>query len=118
MYGNRTPSIGSTNAVKMKTSVSGVFLAISVTLVARARIGLVGPFIGRDHRYLTDAALFGVVCLALALFPLRPGLDRALYGDPPPRADDEDDDEEAWPAAAPDPDVDGYDAAEGYDEDD
>ena len=95
-----------------------VFLAISVTLVARARLGLVGPFIGRDHRYLTDAALFGVVCLALALFPLRPGLDRALYGDPPPVADEDD---EEWPEAAPDRDVDGYDTSDAYvagDEDD
>jgi hypothetical protein len=87
-----------------------------VTLVARARLGLVGPFIGRDHRYLTDAAVFGPLCLALALLPLRPGLDRALYGDPPPAAedelDDELDDEEAWPAATPDPEVDGVPEAD------
>lgn len=55
-----------------------IFLAISVALVARARLGLVGPFIGRDHRYLTDATLLASLCLALAWIPLRPGLDRVV----------------------------------------
>jgi hypothetical protein len=108
-------------------AILAVFLAISVTLVARARLGLVGPFIGRDHRYLTDAALLGVVCLSLALIPLRPGLDRALHGDPPPEPEwdeDEDEDEQEWPEPAPDPEVDGVaeepgeeDRADGEDDD-
>ena len=42
MYGSRTPSIGSTNAVKMKTSVSGVFLAISVQNAAKPRSAATG----------------------------------------------------------------------------
>jgi hypothetical protein len=78
-----------------------VFLAVSVTLVARVRLGLVGPFIGRDHRYLTDAALLGSVCLALATIPLRDGLDRAMrhVRDPDRPV------VESWPE--PDPDEDG-----------
>ena len=105
-----------------------LFLAFSVTLVARARLGLVGPFIGRDHRYLTDAALFGALCLALAVIPLRDGLDRAMghvrddaggepWPDPDPDEEGtgpsyqstatapEDDADEAPPAAAADDDV-------------
>ena len=89
------------------------FLAISVGLVARARLGFVGPFIGRDHRYLTDAALFGAVCLALALIPLRDGLDSAMRHVREAEADegaegaeaDEAEGHEAWPEPDPDDDV-------------
>ena len=77
-----------------------VFLAFSVTLVARARLGVVGPFIGRDHRYLTDAALLGALCLALAVIPLRDGLDRAMRHL-------RDDARDAGPWPDPDPDEDG-----------
>jgi hypothetical protein len=48
-----------------------VFLAISIGVVVRARLGFVGPFVGRDHRYLTDAAVLAPICLALAFLPLR-----------------------------------------------
>jgi hypothetical protein len=80
----------------------GIFLAFSVALVARARLGVVGPFIGRDHRYLTDAALLGALCLALAVIPLRDGLDRAMRHVRDAAADG---DPESWPD--PDPDEDG-----------
>ena len=56
------------------------FLAISVDLVARTRLGLLGPVIGRDSRYLCDVALFASVCLGLATLPLRPGLDASAHG--------------------------------------
>lgn len=55
-----------------------VYLGISVTLVARVRLGFIGPFIGRDHRYLTDLAVVAPLCLALAWLPLQAGLDAAL----------------------------------------
>lgn len=55
-----------------------VYLGISVALVARVRLGFIGPFIGRDHRYLTDLAVMAPLCLALAWLPLRAGLDAAL----------------------------------------
>ncbi len=42
MNGRRTPSIGSTNIVKMKTSVSGVFRAISVQNAANPRSAATG----------------------------------------------------------------------------
>jgi hypothetical protein len=48
-----------------------VFLAISIGVVVRARLGFVGPFVGRDHRYLTDVAVLAPICLALAFLPLR-----------------------------------------------
>jgi hypothetical protein len=51
-----------------------VYLGISVTLVARVRLGFVGPFIGRDQRYLTDLAVMVPLCLGLAFLPLRDGL--------------------------------------------
>lgn len=54
-----------------------MFLAISVFLVVRARVGLIGPFIGRDHRYLTDVAVLAPLCLALAWLPARPEVDVA-----------------------------------------
>lgn len=53
------------------------FLGTSVALVARARLGFIGPFIGRDHRYLTDVAAMAPLGLALAWLPLRGGLDAA-----------------------------------------
>ena len=56
-----------------------VYLGISVTLVARVRLGFIGPFIGRDHRYLTDLAVMAPLGLALAWLPLRPN---AGPGDP------------------------------------
>jgi hypothetical protein len=55
-----------------------IYLGISVTLVARVRLGFIGPFIGRDHRYLTDLAVMAPLCLALAWLPLRDGLDAVL----------------------------------------
>jgi hypothetical protein len=54
-----------------------VFIAVSVALVVKARLALIGPFIGRDPRYLTDAAAMVPLCLALAWLPLRDGLDAA-----------------------------------------
>jgi hypothetical protein len=59
-----------------------IFVAISVGLVVWARLSFVGPFIGRDHRYLTDAAVMAPLCLALAWIPLGGGLDAVLDGDP------------------------------------
>ena len=59
-----------------------VYLGISVTLVARVRLGFIGPFIGRDHRYLTDLAVMVPLCLALAWLPLRGGLDAVLAAPP------------------------------------
>jgi hypothetical protein len=55
-----------------------VYLGISVLLVARVRLGFIGPFIGRDHRYLTDLAVVAPLALALAWLPLRGGLDAVL----------------------------------------
>ncbi len=55
-----------------------LFLSVSVALVVRARLGFIGPFIARDHRYLTDAAVLAPFCLALAWLPLRPGVDASL----------------------------------------
>ncbi len=55
-----------------------VYLAVSVTLVVRVRLGFVGPFVGRDQRYLTDLAVMAPLCLALAWLPLRGGLDAVL----------------------------------------
>jgi hypothetical protein len=102
----------------------GIFLAFSVALVARARLGVVGPFIGRDHRYLTDAALLGSLCLALAVIPLRDGLDRAMGhvrgGDPQPWPDPDPDEHGIGPtyeSTAPD-DEDDDDRADEVDEDD
>jgi hypothetical protein len=54
-----------------------IFLGTSIALVVRARLGFIGPFVGRDHRYLTDAAVIAPLCLALAWLPLRGGLDPA-----------------------------------------
>jgi hypothetical protein len=48
-----------------------LFVGLTIGLIARTRLGVAGPFIGRDHRYLTDAALMGPLCLALAWLPLR-----------------------------------------------
>ena len=62
-----------------------VYLGISVTLVARVRLGFIGPFIGRDHRYLTDLAVVAPLALALAWLPLRDGLDAVLAAAPPAR---------------------------------
>jgi hypothetical protein len=53
-----------------------VFYGISAGLVAQARLGVIGPMIGRDQRYLTDLAVMLPLCLALAWLPLRAGLDR------------------------------------------
>jgi hypothetical protein len=70
------------------------FLGLSIALVARTRLGFVGPIIGRDTRYVTDAALLGPVCLALAWLPLRatasdpgpdPGTDPGPAGGDAPR---------------------------------
>jgi hypothetical protein len=47
------------------------FLGLAIGLVARTRLGFFGPIIGRDPRYVTDAALLGPLCLALAWLPLR-----------------------------------------------
>ncbi len=60
-----------------------VFVGVSVALVARARLGFIGPFVGRDHRYLTDAAVMVPLGLALAWLPLRDGLDAAVPPAPP-----------------------------------
>jgi hypothetical protein len=57
-----------------------VYLAISVALVARVRLGFIGPFIGRDHRYLTDLAVIAPLGLALAWLPLRGGLEAVHDG--------------------------------------
>ncbi len=59
-----------------------LFLAMSVFLVITARLGFIGPIIGRDHRYLTDLAVMAPLCLALAWLPLRDGLDVALDSRP------------------------------------
>lgn len=59
------------------------FLGLSIGLVARTRLGFVGPIIGRDTRYVTDAALLGPLCLALAWLPLR--VMAASDADPPTR---------------------------------
>ena len=59
-----------------------IYLGVSVTLVARIRLGFIGPFIGRDHRYLTDLAVVAPLCLALAWLPLRGGLDAVLADEP------------------------------------
>ncbi|MFI7588255.1 hypothetical protein ACIB24_14395 [Spongisporangium articulatum] len=56
----------------------GVFVTVSVVLVARTRLGFVGPLIGRDTRYITDTAAMAAVALGLAIMPLRPGLDAGL----------------------------------------
>jgi hypothetical protein len=64
----------------------GVYLGISVTLVARARLGFIGPFIGRDHRYLTDLAVIAPLCLALAWLPLQGKLDAQSPPRTSPRA--------------------------------
>ncbi|HST82833.1 MAG TPA: hypothetical protein VLL08_13955 [Kineosporiaceae bacterium] len=59
-----------------------VYLGISVTLVARVRLGFVGPWIGRDQRYLTDLAVMVPLCLGLAFLPLRDGLLGATVAAP------------------------------------
>ena len=58
------------------------FLGLTIVLLARTRLGALGPMIGRDHRYLTDAALLGPLCLALAWLPLR-SMGAAQRTDPP-----------------------------------
>jgi hypothetical protein len=58
--------------------ILAAYLGISVALVVRARLGFIGPFIGRDHRYLTDLAVMAPLCLTLAWVPLREGLDAVL----------------------------------------
>jgi hypothetical protein len=63
-----------------------VFLGISITLVVHARLGFIGSFVGRDHRYLTDAAVMVPLCLALAWLPLRDGLDAVLVDAYPAKA--------------------------------
>jgi hypothetical protein len=60
----------------------GAFLVVSIGLVVRARLGFIGPFVGRDQRYLTDLAVLAPLCLALAWLPLRSGVDRGLTSDP------------------------------------
>jgi hypothetical protein len=51
--------------------ILGLYVGLTVILVAQARGAVFGPIIGRDLRYSTDLALITPLCAALAWLPLQ-----------------------------------------------
>lgn len=51
--------------------ILGLYVGLTVILVAQTRGAVFGPTIGRDLRYSTDLALLTPLCAALAWLPLR-----------------------------------------------